>query len=362
MSSYSSGLIHWGGAFDLPTKRARLQELETEAACPEFWNDNTRAQEVLKERSALTDSMEKADRIKSQLEDLEALIELFSEGEEEELGEELLEEFTKAEQAIDTFEIQRMLSGPHDAQNAILEINAGAGGTEAQDWGEMLLRMYLRWAEQRNFKTEIFETRYGEEAGIKNVTLYISGNNAFGYLRSERGVHRLVRISPFDGNARRHTSFASVSVMPDIEEDVEIEVKEEDLRVDTYRASGAGGQHVNKTDSAVRLTHLPTGLVAACQNSRSQHKNKATAMRLLKAKLYELEEEKNRQEMEKLAGERRKIDFGSQIRSYVMQPYQMVKDLRTAAETGNVQAVLDGEIDLFIQAYLLSDEHNVPEI
>jgi peptide chain release factor 2 len=240
-----------------------------------------------------------------------------------------------------------------------LEINSGAGGTEAQDWGEMLLRMYLRWCEKRRFKSDIVSISPGEICGIKSVTLAIDGPNVFGFLRSERGVHRLVRISPFDQNARRHTSFASVSVMPDIEHEVDVEVRDEDLRVDTFRASGAGGQHVNKTDSAVRLTHQPTGIVAACQNSRSQHKNKETAMRLLKAKLYELQLEKKREELGKIAGEQKRIDFGSQIRSYVMQPYQMVKDLRTGAETGNVQAVLDGEIDLFIESYLLSGEFNV---
>ncbi len=255
-----------------------------------------------------------------------------------------------------------MLSGPHDTHHAILDVNSGAGGTEAQDWGEMLLRMYLRWAERRGFKTEILSIHPGEEAGIKNATVFIEGANAFGFLRAERGVHRLVRISPFDSNARRHTSFASISVVPDIEQDVEIEVRDEDLRVDTYRSSGAGGQHVNKTDSAVRLTHLPSGIVVACQNERSQHKNKATAMRLLKAKLYEKEMEKKREEMDKIAGERRKIDFGSQIRSYVLQPYQQVKDLRTEYVSVNPQAVLDGDIDGFIESYLLSEEHNIPEV
>jgi len=219
--------------------------------------------------------------------------------------------------------------------------------------------MYSRWAERKKFKTEILDINSGEEAGIKSATLFIEGTNAYGYLRSERGVHRLVRISPFDSNARRHTSFASVSVTPDIEEDIDIEVNEEDLRIDTYRASGAGGQHINKTDSAVRLTHLPTGIVVACQSQRSQHKNKATAMKLLKAKLHEVEEEKQREQLAQLTGERKKIDFGSQIRNYVMQPYQLVKDVRTDQQTGDVQAVLDGDIDPFIEAYLLDEEFNI---
>lgn len=248
-----------------------------------------------------------------------------------------------------------MLIGEHDSKNAILEINSGAGGTEAQDWGEMLLRMYIRYAEQNSFDAELLSVNAGEEAGIKSATLMISGENAFGFLRAERGVHRLVRISPFDSNKRRHTSFASVSVMPEIDDAVEVEIDEGDLRVDTYRASGAGGQHINKTDSAVRLTHLPTGIVVACQSQRSQHKNKATAMKLLQAKLYEKELEKKQAELNQIAGERKKIDFGSQIRSYVMQPYQLVKDLRTEAETGNVQAVMDGDINLFLEAYLKSE-------
>ena len=269
-----------------------------------------------------------------------------------------MRELELQEAELDAFELQRMLNGEHDTQSAILEINSGAGGTEAQDWVEMLLRMYLRWAENKGFSEEIVQILPGEEAGIKNVTVLIGGANAYGFLRSERGVHRLVRISPFDSNARRHTSFASVSVIPDIDQDIDIDIRDEDLHIDTYRSSGAGGQHVNKTDSAVRLTHIPTGIVVACQNERSQHKNKATALKLLKAKLYEREEEKKREEMNRIAGERMKIDFGSQIRSYVLQPYQLVKDLRTEHESGNPQAVLDGELDSFMRAYLLSEEWN----
>lgn len=292
--------------------------------------------------------------------DLEVLLDLAVESGDEELAKEFADSLARVESEVSAFELQRMLSGPHDAQSAIIEINAGAGGTEAQDWGEMLLRMYTRWAEQHDYNAQLLDIHAGEEAGIKSATLFVEGRNAYGFLRSERGVHRLVRISPYDSNARRHTSFASISVMPDIDQDVEVEIRDDDLRIDTYRSSGAGGQHVNKTDSAVRITHNPTGIVVACQNERSQHKNKAVAMKLLKAKLYELELEKKQAEMDKIAGERRKIDFGSQIRNYVMQPYQLVKDVRTGEQTSNVSGVLDGDLDPFIHSYLLSGETNQP--
>lgn len=247
-----------------------------------------------------------------------------------------------------------MMRGEFDKSHAIVEFNGGSGGTEAQDWAEMLLRMYTRWAEKKGFEFEFLDYQPGEVAGIKSATVLIKGDYAYGHLRSEAGVHRLVRISPFDSNSRRHTSFASLTVTPDIEEEIDIQIDEKDLRVDTYRSSGAGGQHVNKTDSAVRLTHFPSGIVVACQNERSQHKNKATAMKVLKAKLYELEREAQTQKMDEIRGERRKIDFGSQIRSYVLQPYRLVKDLRTGVETSSVDAVLDGELDQFIESYLLS--------
>jgi peptide chain release factor 2 len=254
---------------------------------------------------------------------------------------------------IESFEFKAKMSGEFDSYLALIEINGGSGGTEAQDWAEMLLRMYLRWAERKGFEVEELDYQAGEVAGIKSATIYVKGPYAYGLLRSEQGVHRLVRISPFDSNARRHTSFASVAVTPDIEDAVEVEIEEKDLRVDTYRSSGAGGQHVNKTDSAVRLTHIPTGIVVACQNERSQHKNRARAMKLLKAKLYELERQKAQARLDEVKGQRQKIDFGSQIRSYVLQPYQLVKDLRTDYETSSVNDVLDGEIDKFIEAYLL---------
>ncbi len=254
--------------------------------------------------------------------------------------------------SLDALELQQLLGGEHDAGNAIVEIHPGAGGLEAQDWAEMLLRMYLRWAERRGFKAELLEVQAGEGAGIKSATVSLEGPYAFGYAKAESGVHRLVRISPFDANARRQTSFASVLVMPDIEEDIEISVRDEDLRVDTYRSSGAGGQHVNKTDSAVRLTHLPTGIVVACQNERSQHKNKARAMKVLKARLYELEQRKQQEKMAAITKGKTDIGFGHQIRSYVLHPYRLVKDLRTNTEIGNADAVLDGDLDPFVDAWL----------
>lgn len=262
------------------------------------------------------------------------------------------------ERELRSQEFLSMMRGQFDKSYSLVEINSGSGGTEAQDWAEMLLRMYLRWAERKGFKSEILDYQPGDGAGIKSATLYVQGDYAYGTMRSESGVHRLVRISPFDSNARRHTSFASVSVSPDIEEEIEIEIDESELRIDTYRSSGAGGQHVNKTDSAVRITHIPTNTVVACQSERSQHKNKDRAFKILKAKLYELQKQAQLKKMDEIKGERKKIDFGSQIRSYVMQPYQMVKDLRTGFETSSVNEVLDGEIDPLIESYLLSD-HNV---
>lgn len=351
----------WEAFFDLAQKQRQLEELEHTASAPNFWDDTDRAQTVLKSRAELESQITQTRRLFQDLADLQALLELLAESDDLDLVTEFESSLTHLEQSLRDFELARMLVGPHDACDAILEINAGAGGTEAQDWGEMLLRMYLRYAESRGFQAEVSDIHAGEEAGIKSAVVLIRAKNAFGFLRCERGVHRLVRISPFDSNARRHTSFASVSVMPDIDTEINIEIRDEDLRVDTYRSSGAGGQHVNKTDSAVRLTHLETGIVVACQNERSQHKNKATAMKLLKAKLYARELEKQRSELDKIAGERRKIDFGSQIRSYTLQPYQLIKDHRTGVETSNIQGVLDGGIDEFIESYLMSEEWNRPD-
>jgi peptide chain release factor 2 len=289
----------------------------------------------------------------SELEDLQVLVELGEEGEDEETLAEVKSLLPDLEAKIGKMEFARMLSGEHDASSAIVSINAGAGGTEAQDWADILLRMYLRWCERKGFKSEITEYQPGDEAGTKGVTFTVSGDYAYGYLKAEKGIHRLVRISPFDSNARRHTSFCSVFVFPELSDDVEIEVLDKDLKVDTYRASGAGGQHVNKTDSAIRITHIPTGIVVSCQNQRSQHKNRAIAMKQLKARLYELEMEKKESEVEALGGEKKDIAWGSQIRSYVLHPYRMVKDHRTSYEVGNTDAVLDGDIDGFIEAFLM---------
>lgn len=352
--------MRWGGIFDLDEKKKRIEVLDLLSSGPDFWSNAEEAQKISRERSELFDLVERHRKLGSKIEDLDVLLSLVEESEGSSSYSDVLSEIQEIEPEITSFELMRMLCGPHDAESAILEVNAGAGGTEAQDWGEMLLRMYIRWAEKKKFKTELLYVNPGDEAGIKSATLVIEGQNAFGYLRSERGVHRLVRISPFDSNARRHTSFASVSVMPDIDDTITVDINEDDLRIDTFRAGGAGGQHINKTDSAVRITHLPTNTVVSCQSDRSQHKNKATAMKLLKAKLYELETEKQREELAKIAGERKKIDFGSQIRNYVMQPYQLVKDLRSDVQTGDVHAVLDGDIDFFIESYLLDSEINIP--
>lgn len=320
-----------------------------------MWHDADQAKTILKERATCQEAISTFQSLTGQLADLGAALELAHEdldflAEGSQLAKEL-------EQALGRQEFLCQMNGEHDHCAAILEINGGSGGTEAQDWAEMLLRMYLRWTERHNFKVEELDYQAGEEAGIKSASILVAGSHAYGYLRAEQGVHRLVRISPFDSNARRHTSFASVAITPDIDEDITLEIEDKDLRIDTYRASGAGGQHVNKTDSAVRITHLPTNTVVTCQNERSQHKNKATAMKVLKAKLYELQRLQQAEKLEDLKGERLQINFGSQIRSYVLHPYKMVKDLRTGYETSNVEAVLDGELDEFIESYLLSDQN-----
>ena len=304
----------------------------------------------MRERKRLTRIVETDEEIEGAVSDIEAYLELAAEGEpvEDDLGEALNALAGRLEQ----LETESLLSGEHDHSNAIVTLNAGAGGTEAQDWAQMLLRMYLRWAERRGFKSEVSDMQMGEEAGIKSASLILKGESAYGLMRSEIGVHRLVRISPFDSNARRHTSFASVFVYPEIEDEIEIDIRPDDLRIDTYRASGAGGQHVNMTDSAVRITHLPTNLVVQCQNERSQHKNKATAMKMLRARLYDLELRKKRSETDKIEASKRDIDFGSQIRNYVLAPYRLVKDLRSQLEFGAVDRVLDGDLDRFMHAFL----------
>lgn len=310
----------------------------------------------MRERAQCVERLEQFRKIEGLHADADAALELARESGDGEFVDEALKLAKDLEDAVGALEFKCKMNGEFDSQSAIIEINSGAGGTEAQDWGDMLLRMYLRWCERKRFKTEIMDYQAGEGAGIKSATVLVEGPYAYGHLRNESGVHRLVRISPFDSNARRHTSFASISVTPDIEEEIEVDINEADLRVDTYRSSGAGGQHVNKTDSAVRLTHIPSGIIVACQSERSQHKNKARAMKILKSKLYELGAQEQRDKIDSLKGQRKKIDFGSQIRNYVMQPYQLVKDLRSDYETSDVHAVLDGEIDPIIESCLLKTE------
>ena len=321
---------------------------------PHFWEGGETAQKILKERTSLLEGLSPWKQEKKDIEEMEILLQLIEEQKDEEEAQELLDRIEKSEEAVDQMEFRRMLGGEHDERNAIVSINAGAGGTEAQDWVEMLLRMYLRWAEDKGYRTEIIDILSGDEAGLKNVTFTVNGRYAYGYLKAEVGIHRLVRISPFDAGARRHTSFASVFVIPEVPEDIVIEIDEKDLRIDTYRSSGAGGQHVNKTDSAVRITHLPTGIVVQCQNERSQHKNKATALKILKARLYEKEMKEKSEKLGELHSNKKEIAWGSQIRSYIMHPYKMVKDHRTDMVIHQVDRVLDGEIDDFMKAYLLN--------
>ncbi len=341
-----------GGIFDVPGKEARAAELEEQTLVNEFWQDQEKAQAILKERATLLDAV--TEWKKQELAAADALIFLeLAEAGDAEATEEVERAVPELEATVSRTELRRMLGGEHDAQSAIVNLHPGAGGLEAQDWADMLLRLYLRWAERRGYSVEMAEHLPGEGGGVKSATFTVEGAHAYGYLRAEAGIHRLVRISPFDANARRHTSFASLFVYPDIDEVVEVDVRPEDLRVDTYRASGAGGQHVNKTDSAIRLTHLPTRIVVACQNERSQHRNRAMAMKILRARLYELEMEKQKEKMEGLHKSKKDIAWGSQIRSYVLHPYRMVKDHRTGVEVGNTDAVLDGDIDRFIEAYLL---------
>jgi peptide chain release factor 2 len=321
---------------------------------PGFWETNGKGQNILKERASLLEMISPWKEEKKEIEEMEILLQLIEEQEDEREEQELLEKIRKSEEAVRQLEFRRMLGREHDSSNAIVSINAGAGGTEAQDWVEMLLRMYLRWAEKRGYQTKIIDILSGEEAGLKNVTFTVDGSYAYGYLKAEVGIHRLVRISPFDAGARRHTSFASVFVIPEVPDDIAIEIDEKDLKIDTFRASGAGGQHVNKTDSAVRITHLPTGIVVQCQNERSQHKNKATAMKILRARLYEKEMKEQAEKLEELHSTKKEIAWGSQIRSYVMHPYKMVKDHRTNRVIHDVDRVMNGEINDFMEAYLLS--------
>jgi peptide chain release factor 2 len=331
----------------------RIRELEKESLRDGFWNDPEKASGILREKSRLTDAVEKWKKQKSSLEDLRTLSEMASEEQDDRIQEEVRSELETLNAAVRDDELRMMLGSEQDPMDAILSIHAGAGGTEAQDWAEMLLRMYLRWAERKGLEATIIDYLPGDEAGIKSVTWTLRGEYAYGYAKAEIGIHRLVRISPFDAGARRHTSFASVFVYPEVDDRIVIEIDEKDLRIDTYRSTGAGGQHVNKTDSAVRLTHLPTGIVVQCQNERSQHKNKAMAMKYLRSRLYEMKLREQNEKLDEINKTKKDIAWGSQIRSYVLHPYKMVKDHRTNVETGNVNRVLDGDIDDFIEAYLL---------
>ena len=342
-----------GGGFDVDGKQKRVAELNRLTALPDFWNEAEKAQTVVKEQSSLKNVLDSWEKHRSDLEEARFFLDVAKDEKNEEALDEAASKVAAVAKEMAQTELTQLLGGPDDRRNAIVTLHPGAGGTEAQDWAEILLRMYLRWCDRRGYRKEILDYQPGEEAGVKSVPFNVTGDYAYGYLKAEAGIQRLVRISPFDANSRRHTSVASVFVYPEGDDDIKVEINEADLRVDTYRSSGAGGQHVNKTDSAVRLTHLPTGIVVACQNERSQHKNRAMAMKILKSRLYELEIEKQKEKMESFHKTKKDIAWGSQIRSYVLHPYRLVKDHRTNVEIGNADGVLDGDIDPFIEAYLM---------
>ncbi len=350
--TFANRLSSCGGIFDLEAAQRRLDELNSLAGDPDLWEDPTAAEKLMRERTRLDQAIAEFQELQSGLDDALVLMELGEAEEDAKSIEEAHAQLVALDRRGTQLQLDSLLSGEADENDCYLEIHAGAGGTEAQDWAEMLARMYTRWAERRSFKVDWLEESPGEEAGLKSATMKVEGHNAYGWLKTESGVHRLVRISPFDSQSRRHTSFASVWVYPVIDEEITVEVQDKDLRVDTYRASGAGGQHVNKTDSAIRITHLPTGIVVQCQNDRSQHRNRAQAMDMLRARLYETELQKREAEAQAEADAKTDIGWGHQIRSYVLQPYQMVKDLRTGVEKGNAQAVLDGNIDDYLEAAL----------
>lgn len=339
-------------SLEIPAKEEKIAELEYKMSEPSFWDDAAAAQKLNQELAALKGGVDTYRDLMAKYEDAETLYEMGIEENDASMEADIRAELTLISEGLETLQLEVLLSGEYDANDAILTLHAGAGGTEAQDWTQMLLRMYGRWAERHGFTVDTADLQPGDEAGVKSATLFIKGHNAYGFLKSEKGVHRLVRISPFDSQARRHTSFSACDVMPEIDDAVEVPINMDDVRVDYFRASGAGGQHINKTSSAVRMTHEPTGIVVQCQNERSQLQNKEQCLKMLRAKLFELEQEKKEEEIARLEGVQQKIEWGSQIRSYVFQPYTMVKDVRTNAETGNVQAVMDGDIDPFIRAYL----------
>ena len=339
-------------SLEVPAKEEKIAELEYKMGEPTFWDNAEEAQKINQELNDVKISVDKYKELVAKFEDAQTLWEMGMEEKDESMEADVSSELQAVEEGLEALQLEVLLSGPYDGNNAILTLHAGAGGTEAQDWTQMLLRMYGRWAERHGFTVETADLLPGDEAGVKSATLFIKGHNAYGFLKSEKGVHRLVRISPFDANARRHTTFSACDIMPEIDDAVEVDINMADVRVDTYRASGAGGQHINKTSSAVRMTHEPTGIVVQCQNERSQLQNREQCLKMLRAKLFELEMEKKEAELAKLEGDQQKIEWGSQIRSYVFQPYTMVKDTRTNAETGNVQAVMDGDLDMFIRAFL----------
>ena len=342
----------------MPGKEKRLEELERKIEEPGFWDDANESQQVMKEINGLKDFLSTAEELMTSFNDMNLLIEMAYEENDASLLPEIEEELASFESRFEAIRIQTLLSGEYDKDNAIVTLHAGAGGTESCDWANMLYRMYTRWAERKGFSVQVLDFLDGDVAGLKAITFQVNGENAYGYLKAEKGVHRLVRISPFNAAGKRQTSFASCDVVPDIEDDIDIEINDDDLKIDTYRASGAGGQHVNKTSSAIRITHLPTGIVVQCQNERSQHNNKEKAMQMLKAKLYLLKEQEQAEKVSDIRGEIKEIGFGNQIRSYVMQPYTLVKDHRTNVEIGNAASVLDGNIDLFMNAYLKAQNIN----
>lgn len=349
IDGYETTLEGLKESMNLPELDEEIAELGAKSEAPEFWNDQQEAQKILKRFNILRAKREKIDHLQEGLDDLQVMYELAEEGE---VLDDIKEQIESYGNRLESFRLETLLAGEYDANNAIIAIHPGAGGTEANDWAEMLLRMYTRWAESHDYKVKTLDLQPGDVAGVKSATLLIEGINAYGYLKTERGVHRLVRISPFDSSGRRHTSFASLDVSPEVDENVDIEIDPDDLRVDYYRASGAGGQHVNKTSSAVRITHLPTGVVVQCQNERSQHQNREVAMNMLKSRLVEILEQENKEKLDDLKGDYGQIAWGSQIRSYVFHPYTMVKDHRTGTETGNIQAVMDGNLDPFINSSL----------